>query len=701
MKELLSSKKNIINILILAILVLAVPLTINLVRREQILFSKAATDSVQLQDNSCTVVQNNKKVLTCPTVDLFFIAPTETELKVTQSLVKKAYADAQCPDDLEYCDTNVNRIYHKTGGVYDPANATPPDAPCIYAYVDTGRACGGTPPSSSAPASSGTATPGCHGGEAGSVTQTQAACLINKRADIKNLYTVQNNWCDELITYPSIINNWLSLGGKSAQDVLDIQSCGLTVRAGTLATPTAPTNSCPVSNSCCYHNPQNALQTCTANGKDTSCPTGFQWCYKGYCVNENYSETSNSCPSPADCPKSGDGTTTTCGTITYDSCVDDQNVPNTSPQFCKNASKFKCAYSKNSACRSQDLQNPSNEFIYSCSACNPTSPSPSAPVTQNIVKVRFAEHESDLTNPNLRHEVAYRIGGVSGSLTFSDPTLGSKFVFAQFVDDKGNAVKASPFPVTIDLVGPTPQVSGFSCEVDITPLNNASDLLFKFVGTNFGQNKGSVTLSDGTSITNFDSWTNNQVIARLSNPPVSQTVTGTQYAATLTTTNGQKSAIQNCAVGITQISLGAKLFCRSQRNFDQDNVNLTLILDKDHSQKSREKVVIDKDGNITNIKTKLKSGENYIACIQAPLSLRKCSAPFTAVAGNNILSINLPVGDYNSDGNINSVDGSLLRSQWGPVTANKNCDVNKDGICNSFEWSCMLHDFNTTNQPEP
>ncbi len=689
LKELLT-KKNIINILILAILALAVPLTINLVRQQQILFSRAATESVQLLDNSCTITQN-KKVLTCPTVDLKFTAPSDADLKVTQSLVKVAFADATCTYP-QACTTDSGQTGVQTCTGVTGDNSSNPQKACGFdqsgavapncSACTTGVTCGDNPPNTNAPASyiwKAYCAKSC------TDTAKHTDCPQNT-ADPNHVNKDTSNWCYQFTDGAKCLQlQFTGTGGSGGGN-------------GTGGTGNA-TNSCPVSNSCCYHNAQNVLQTCTANGKDPACPKDYQWCYKGYCVNENYNESSNSCPVPGACPTAGQpGTKTTCGTVTYDSCVDDQGVADTSAQFCKNASKFRCSYSKITACKSIDQSNPSNEFIYSCSSCNVSSPSPAAAATPKIVKVWVAENKSDLTNSSLRKEFAYT-PGIEQSYTFKDTSLGQKFVFTQFVDDKGVTMDGNN--IQIELIGPTPVVSGFSCEVDITPLNNASDLLFKFVGTNFGQTKGSITLSDGTTLSNFDSWTNNQVIARLSNPPVSQTVVGTQYGATLTNSNGQKSAVQNCGVGITQISLGAKLFCRSQRNFDQDNVNLVLVLDKDHTQKSREKVVIDKDGNIGNIKTKLKSGENYIACIQAPLSLRRCSAPFTAVLGTNILSLNLPVGDYNGDGNINSVDGSLLRTQWGPITSSKNCDVNRDGICNSFEWSCMLHDFNTTNQPEP
>ena len=278
--------------------------------------------------------------------------------------------------------------------------------------------------------------------------------------------------------------------------------------------------------------------------------------------------------------------------------------------------------------------------------------------------------------------------------TFSNVQIGdTKFLAVQF---KKGTLQTTPYVTKlINFIGPLPLVSGFACELDLV---NSSDLLFKFTGTNFGSTKGTVNLKDAASLPIDGNWTDSVVTARLNSPPKSATTLGTQYFATLTNSSGQKSEQQSCGVGITQISLGAKLFCRAPRYFDQENVELVLISDKDRNQKTSEKVTIDKEGDITNIKSKLRAGDNYIACIKAPLSLRRCSSVFSASSGTNNISINLPIGDYNGDGSINSVDGSLLKGQWGPISSTKNCDVNKDGFCNSFEWSCMLHDFNTSDQ---
>ena len=63
------------------------------------------------------------------------------------------------------------------------------------------------------------------------------------------------------------------------------------------------------------------------------------------------------------CPQSGEaGTTTTCGTETYNVCSDDKGVNSSDSRFCQDPnSKFSCSFSGNHNC--------SSGFVYSCSAC--------------------------------------------------------------------------------------------------------------------------------------------------------------------------------------------------------------------------------------------------------------------------------------------------------------------------------------------
>lgn len=751
LKELFS-KKNIINILILAILILAIPLSVNLARKQQILFSRAATDSVQLVDNTCTIVREGKKVLTCPTVTLNFVSPAETDVHLVHNLVKTAYA-ASCSDNppdapvpnsnyIWKADCNASQCSGNDScpkNTSDPNNVNPDTSAWCYGFDDGAN-----------PRCMQLQYTGSHSAPADDCKDNPVAPPSGYlwKADCTH-FCKANSDCPQNTSDPNVsadTSAWC-YGFNAAPRCMQLQHIAVAPPATPVAeSPGGNTGgnniACTIGKVC--------GTACGSGGVGVCDECNKGWCRGGSCAtcSAGGSATSPATPTPAPAPAAGAPVVPAAVatlvvapnpavktnnqwpnltlTVTADSGVSWNvfyyNLGTCTPTSCGLAEGWTAIGngSGNAAINWSSAQSANvpaglhtfavfdrnNTRILSTYDVNFTpggaaaTPTPS-PSSQNIVKVWYSENASDLTNPNARHEIAYKKGGVKQDITFASETVGAKFIYAQFVDDKGQTINGNPYPFQIDLIGPTPAVTGFACEVDIA---NSSDLLFKFTGNNFGatQGTGTVTLKDGGSLVSpADLWTNTAVTMRLKSPPVSATTLGTRYFATLTNSSGQKSPEQQCLVGITQLSLGAKLFCRAQRNFDQDNVDLTLVSAKDHTQKSREKTTIDKDGNIVDIKTKLKSGENYIACIKAPLSLRKCSAPFTASSGTNNLSINLPIGDYNGDGTINSADSSLLRSQWGPMNSSKNCDVNRDGICNSFEWSCMLPEFNSSNQPEP
>lgn len=845
LKEILS-RKNLINILILAILVLAVPLTINLVRQQQILFSKAATDSVQLVDNSCTTTQNNKKVLTCPTVTLNFVAPSETEVLSAEGLVKTAHAQETCNYSQQFSDDpNFSDGVHCFTGVcsgspcgfnqncgYDEATSTEIDCLTAGNTPTTGLNCSlNTDPNviqtptgykwegqcsrsctnhaECKTSASDNNTYWCYGFTDGAkcmklvslstgsgstpTTPTTCAqgvcgaCTKVTRCPGQSLQTY--DICEDNLNQTSS-NNTLCKNGATDFRCFSSQNSACTSNdaahpgyayscEGCFGTSTATPTSPPATNPATGQTATLTITPSPATRSHQEWPpltlkvqadSNLEWnvfyynsgtCDKSACPTKDWTligsgkgnssvtwPTANSIYVPIGIhtfgvfDKDNLKVLTTTNVDFNDAATSITVTPNPvirtngvwpdltlqvqadpllqwnafyyNPGTCTKASCLKEGWtSVGSGVGNKTLSWPGSKFTnippsthtfavfdsinqnvlatYDV-AFNQDSTTP--PV--NIVKVRYAENSADLTNPNLRREIAYIRGGVRQDITFSTSTAGTKFIYAQFVDDKNQTQNANPFPFQIDLVGPSPLVSGFACEVDIA---NSSDLLFKFTGVNFGatQGTGTVVLKDGGNLS-FDSWTNTAVTARLSSPSVSATTLGTQYFAILTNSAGQKSPEQQCLVGITQISLGAKLFCRAQRDFDQANVELVLISDKDRNQKTSEKVTIDKEGNITNIKSKLRAGDNYIACIKAPLSVRRCSTIFTASSGTNNISIHLPIGDYNGDGAINNFDKSILQGQWGPMNSSKNCDVNRDKFCNSFEWSCMVHDFNASDQ---
>ena len=365
-----------------------------------------------------------------------------------------------------------------------------------------------------------------------------------------------------------------------------------------------------------------------------------------------------------------------------------------------------------------------------------------------ITSYRFAQNPTDLENPaNQFKPLLQGQGGAIEQITLSDNTPGqNKSVFVQFKTSTGGITERAIG--NIFFAGPDPVITGSACDVR-SDLKDGS-LIFTVTGNAFGRRDfaNSKLVADTTNLDEIKEWTDQKVVARMANPP--DTSTGKSFITTLTRADGVKVSA-SCSINTTQIFLGAKLICRSPSNFDQNNVQLTLVqnalgigttasggdltaptisfkagnkltlvqnvlgigstasggdftaptINFKAGNKARETVTLSKEGTISNLKTKLQEGLEYIVCIKAPKSLRLCSKPFTAVSGNNVINkFELPVGDVNDDEVINSVDASICKAEWG-VGKNKNCEFNRDGVTNSFEWGCLLHDFNAGNQQEP
>ena len=329
-----------------------------------------------------------------------------------------------------------------------------------------------------------------------------------------------------------------------------------------------------------------------------------------------------------------------------------------------------------------------------------------------ITKIRFSDDRNKVETAEVKD---YREGGENiFSFTFADNNPGQKFVWVQFGDNNGNWTEAKN--KEIFLAGPDPVISGAACNLDLKD----NSLKFQVIGDNFGDKDASNSkLAADTTNLEIKEWTNKKVIARFATPP--DTTTGKTFTVNLTRLDGIKVAA-SCSVNITQISFGAKLFCRAPRSFDQDNVKLLIVQNAlgvgvtgdtgggfKAGDKQRETVTITKEG-VINLKTKLQlcgeSGQDcpeYKVCIKAPKSLNVCSDKFKAIDGNMIIkNLNLPLCDTNDDGVCNSTDASRCKAEWGPGKGNnKSCEYNRDNVTNSFEWGCLIHDFNKSDEAEP
>lgn len=335
-----------------------------------------------------------------------------------------------------------------------------------------------------------------------------------------------------------------------------------------------------------------------------------------------------------------------------------------------------------------------------------TAPPPSA--AARVVRYRISTTIDGLNNS--ASEFTFAGDGMTHEFSIPNPVPSNTYaILVRFIGANGRTVDKN---TSIVFAGSDPVVSGAACTVDLQD----NSLVFTLGGSNFGSRdfEKSTVRADGANLEilewfdrSADSLGPGLVKARWTNPP--DTTTGRTFAITLNRADGARASA-TCSINTAQITLGVKLFCRAPSSFDQDDVELSVFeitpagstANSAAASRTREKVTINKEGVIQNLKTRLKESARYVICLKAPKSLRACTDEFTASSGNNLIKdFTLPVGDLNGDGIINTVDAGMLRNQWGPVRPNKTCDFNKDGFCNSFEWGCMLHDFNSRNMSEP
>lgn len=308
---------------------------------------------------------------------------------------------------------------------------------------------------------------------------------------------------------------------------------------------------------------------------------------------------------------------------------------------------------------------------------------------------RIAEVAADLSGTPWE---AYTDEPMTKAYEFKDKTPGEKTVFVEFKDSKGKEGgcglnNSKPCSSKIRLLGSDPAITG--CSLNFEGINT----IFDITGANFGSTRG--TVKSGETPLQIRDWKDSKVSVMWSNAPSGQVI-----PVSLTNSDGQSGEGQ-CGV-TSQLSLGAKVFCRQPANQDIDNVDLTLVGAFEGGTKVRQKVKIDKDGLIQSLNQKLEAGKQYILSIKAPRSVRKTSDPFTAGGGiTSLTNFVLPVGDIfpmdEGDGAINALDKGELNRQW-IISSNadsRSGDFNRDNRVNSLDWACMRHGFGKSDDPEP
>lgn len=315
------------------------------------------------------------------------------------------------------------------------------------------------------------------------------------------------------------------------------------------------------------------------------------------------------------------------------------------------------------------------------------SPSPSAPpvFTKDF---RLAESKGALEKKDW---VLYTESPMEQAFEFEDKTPGPKKVCVQFRATNGQI--SSPPCVDIRLLGEDPAIS--SCSLNF----EGSNVVFDIKGKNFGATKGSA--KSGETALQIKEWKDTSLKLTFPNAPVGQSFP-------ISLTNVDEQVGEGTCSAFSTISLGAKVFCRAPSSHDSDNVEMILVGLFEGAKKTKETVKIDRNGNIANLTQRLEEGKKYMLSLKAPRSLRRVTEEFTASSGTtNIPNFTLPVGDIfptdGGDGKINTLDKAELNRQWiaGQSASGRSGDFNLDSRVNSIDWACMRYDFGQEDASEP
>lgn len=345
-------------------------------------------------------------------------------------------------------------------------------------------------------------------------------------------------------------------------------------------------------------------------------------------------------------------------------------------------------------------------------------------------------------------QVVYTGEPMTADIYFSDTTPGRKFVFVQFIG-KGSdgSEKKDEKTAFIDYVGPDPRIDGVSCK----PAINGVGMTVQVTGKNLGvSSERSTVMVGGAASELTGEWSSTSVSSK-TDKAVPDTAKQS-YPVILTRADGIQ-ARSVCKLGLSQLTVEPKLSCATAvGNLLNGKSGDVTIVDSSGGI-AKEKVTIDSDGTISGLKFRLVNGQRYRIYIKAGNALKR-SQEFTASEGTTVLSgFELPFGDLNNDGKINTADYRMLLSAWSasgqsasktttftapaqpavgsttlftptsstsprPSTspspsstartgvlavtsdASTNYDLNGDGAINSFDLKCMIAAFNQSDDTE-
>lgn len=758
----LFSKKNIINLLLLGILILGIPLATNMIKYRQILTSRAGADPITFTGVNIKTVGANKYA-TSTKVDIELVAPdiNPSSRHADYGLVTKAYAshcgsgrertvycasstelwqDDPCGDDT---DPTLHHSLHtdcaKIGQICDPdqrACASPPrDDKCptvgdIVGNCDIDN------------------NPGHTYCEYGSSGNTVSSCKVHTciygttdggtpNQDGSNCKPAPSN--PACPTDGSCSANQVNCGS----DISSKSGCEACSGKGTRCdSGTCQNNQCVIS-FVPILDPDTGSCTVTASGEAGSVQGSINDLVGRNRVYWKVLGTGNDPTNPQGVPvKQGatEGKTisfTGLNPGTYklkaDVYCDGDSCTYKSSKSCNptDGASFTVsgATTYNFVCRSVDGKNkwvyPGNKQGAKCD-----NPSKSCPATGSgccegpesvfnsecgqkaagevtATKFKLALDQSSL---EVAKDISYTATPTkveNFDLSPTDPSFrGSKTVFVRFTysDDSQSPILQK----SIEVIGSDPQVDSVSCLPDLS----GGFVTATINGSDFGSRgeNSKVTVADNNSKqAKILSWSNTQIVASIPNVDLSQPppAIGTVIPLTLTRhTDGAKKQLQSeCTVKVSQLLVNAALVCQSKLIKQIDGCEVVIAENKPGGQTFKETAVsVTKEGVLKGLKTKLQKGERYKVSLKCPGSIRKLYDVTGAEGTTIVKDLSLATGDINGDGCINAIDKTLLNQQWDlecKASSERSADLNKDGCVNSIDWVCQRKDFGQCDAEEP
>lgn len=329
---------------------------------------------------------------------------------------------------------------------------------------------------------------------------------------------------------------------------------------------------------------------------------------------------------------------------------------------------------------------------------------PDAPVEEESdFTYKIAETEAGLANAQ-----AKPFDGTAESFNathvLENVEPGTKQLWVEFKNNlTGQVVKDF---INIEMLSEEPELFGVNCSTSLA----SSDLVVDINGKNFGNNTGQASILVNGKPVSKNTWEKGYLKGIVQNPdPGAQD--GAQYEVEVVMANGKKLPKVQCTVGRSMISLGTKLFCRTDGIYTVKGAKVMLI--DEEGNKVEETVDIGYNGMLTGLKSTLFDGKNYVISVKGSKLIRK-NITFKAQRGTTVIMnekgevVVLPVGDIaprpDGDGVINTLDRSFLIAQWRnavaatqPLTG----DFNMDNRVNSFDWACMRREWGQRDDEIP